>query len=224
MLISLANLQAETKEEIMNLLAERMKLEDPDTIIYSKKARDELDRFMRKHANLFNSLGKKEIFYHLELTYNLFDENRPGPQPHAVYAVHLYSRFHEDYTEEEKKLISERLKDFASKGWLGKKDLETILAAQSKADLRKPIAAVSNKILSVEPAEAPPISAKTVEVEEVTPPEPAIEKPVEDATAEPSEEPVEKSSNWLAWLPARWLWLIGLLVFIVGIAWMLRRK
>ena len=55
-------------------------------------------------------------------------------------------------------------------------------------------------------------------VENVTPSEPANAEPGEaDMPEEPSEEPDEKSSNW-------WLWLIGLLVVVGGLAVVVRRK
>ena len=53
--------------------------------------------------------------------------------------------------------------------------------------------------------------------EEVTEPEPATEEPAEVVVAEASEESAEQSSNW-------WLWLIGLLVFVGGLAVVVRRK
>jgi len=53
-------------------------------------------------------------------------------------------------------------------------------------------------------------------IEEVIVPEPAIEEPVEVVVAEPIEEEVEPSSNWL-------LWLIGAVV-IVGGVFLLRPK
>ena len=52
---------------------------------------------------------------------------------------------------------------------------------------------------------------------EVTAPEPAIDETAEVATAEPSEELAEKSSNW-------WLWLIGAVVVVGGIGLIARRK
>jgi len=56
------------------------------------------------------------------------------------------------------------------------------------------------------------------DVEEVTPPEPAKEEPVEVAAVEVAEETSEQSSQW-------WLWLIGLLVVVVGgLGFVLRRK
>ena len=54
-------------------------------------------------------------------------------------------------------------------------------------------------------------------VEEITPPEPTNDRPVEVSTSKPAEHPEEKSSNW-------WLWLIGLLVVIGGLAVVVRRK
>lgn len=43
-----------------------------------------------------------------------------------------------------------------------------------------------------------------------------VEEPIKVVTPEPSEEPIEKSSNW-------WLWLIGAAVFVGGVL-MFRRK
>lgn len=64
-------------------------------------------------------------------------------------------------------------------------------------------------------------SSEVVEVAEtveVTAPEPAIEEePAEVAVADPVQEDVEQSSNW-------WLWLIGLLVAVGGLAVVVRRK
>lgn len=54
-------------------------------------------------------------------------------------------------------------------------------------------------------------------IEEFKRPEPAIEEPTEVVTTEPSEEPVEQSSNWH-------LWLIGVVVVVGGIALAVRRK
>lgn len=80
-----------------------------------------------------------------------------------------------------------------------------------------------NPIVKVaeEPTVEIPATPPAPEVEEVaqefTAPEPAIEKPAEVVTSEPSEEPVEQSSQW-------WLWLIGLLVALGGLGLVLRRK
>ena len=55
------------------------------------------------------------------------------------------------------------------------------------------------------------------ETQESTAPKPAIEVSAEIVNAEPSEEPVEQTSNW-------WLWLIGLFVVVGGLAVVVRRK
>lgn len=67
---------------------------------------------------------------------------------------------------------------------------------------------------------AAPPSADAVEVmetfqsiEEITPPEEATEV----VTAEPTEDPAEKASNW-------WLWLIGAVVVVGGVGLGVRRK
>ena len=66
--------------------------------------------------------------------------------------------------------------------------------------------------------EAPVITTEEVElIEEVTTPEPAIEESAEVVATEPIKEDVEQSSNW-------WLWLVGLLVVVGGIALAIRRK
>ena len=54
-------------------------------------------------------------------------------------------------------------------------------------------------------------------IEEITAPEPAIEEPAEVIVAEPVEEDVEQSSNWL-------LWLIGALVVVGGVFLLRPRK
>lgn len=59
-----------------------------------------------------------------------------------------------------------------------------------------------------------PIAQDAEVIEEATAPEPATE---ELASAKPSEEPAEQSSNW-------WLWLIGAVVVLAGIGMTLRRK
>lgn len=59
---------------------------------------------------------------------------------------------------------------------------------------------------------------ETVEaVEEVTPPEPATKKPDEVKTPDTTKEPAEQSSN-------SWLWIMGALVVVGGIALAVRRK
>ncbi len=70
--------------------------------------------------------------------------------------------------------------------------------------------------------QVPAVSGETIEpvaevIEEVTTPEPAIESPTEVVTPEPSEEPAEQSSNWF-------LWLLGGLVVLGGLAMVVRRK
>ena len=223
-LFSLVAVKAESKEETMKLLAKKLEFQSPDYDLVDKETMVLRNEFMNKHKKLFDSLGKKEIFYHLELTYSLFDEDRPGLQPHAVYAAHLYSKFYNDYTDEEKKIISERILGFAEQGWLRKEDLEPILAAQSKEDLKKPIATVGNKILFIEPAEASPNSTKTLKMEEVTPLESPIKIPAEDSTDEPYPAPAKPSSNWHDWLADRWLWLLVVAVGVIGLAWAFKRK
>lgn len=54
-------------------------------------------------------------------------------------------------------------------------------------------------------------------IDEVAAPEPAMERNNEVVSLEPSEEPVEKPSNW-------WLWLIGAVVVVGGLAVVFRRK
>ena len=123
-MFSILVVKAEKKEEIMKLLAQRVQLQDPDTFIYSEEARKELAEFKSKHKLLFNSLGKEEIFYHLNLTSELYNEDRPGPQSHAVYAAYLYSKFYSDYTDGEKQKLSNVFNEFLEKGWLRKQDLQ----------------------------------------------------------------------------------------------------
>ena len=60
--------------------------------------------------------------------------------------------------------------------------------------------------------------------EEVTAPEPAIEKPAEVVVAELVEEDVKQSFNWTAWLADRWLWLIGAVVVVGGVFLLRPRK
>lgn len=61
-----------------------------------------------------------------------------------------------------------------------------------------------------------PPNSPVEKVVNVTAPEPATEELAEVVVTEPTEEPVEKSSNW-------WLWLIGLLVVVGGVI-AVRRK
>lgn len=57
----------------------------------------------------------------------------------------------------------------------------------------------------------------TKAVGEVPPPQAVIEKPVEVVMPEPSEELADESSQW-------WLWLVGLMVVVGGLALVVRRK
>tara|TARA_B100001778_G_scaffold242274_1_gene202597 strand:- start:681 stop:1118 length:438 start_codon:yes stop_codon:yes gene_type:complete len=66
------------------------------------------------------------------------------------------------------------------------------------------------------PADPPAPEAVQV-VEEVSPSESAIEEPAEVAPVEVAEETSEQSSQW-------WLWLVGLLVVVGGLALVVRRK
>ena len=67
------------------------------------------------------------------------------------------------------------------------------------------------------PATAPKLEEVAEVVEEVTATEPAIEEPAEVVIAEPVEEDVDSSSNWL-------LWLIGAVVVVGGVFVVRSRK
>lgn len=70
---------------------------------------------------------------------------------------------------------------------------------------------------AVDAASAPPVEEFAEVIEEITAPEPVIEGLDEVVVAKPVDENVEQSSNW-------WLWLIGAVVAVFGIAFILRRK
>lgn len=116
--------KAETREEILKILAAKLKLENPDNAFSDVKEKMKTDNFILEHKKLIDSLGKKEIFYHLELATKLFDRNRPGLQPHAYYAAYLFKKFYEDYTNKEIEKISVEFEKIIQKGWLRKKDVE----------------------------------------------------------------------------------------------------
>ena len=78
-------------------------------------------------------------------------------------------------------------------------------------------AEVSPKNPTAETPSTPPESEIEGDTQESTAPKPATEEPDEVVNAEPTEEPTEQSSNW-------WLWLIGLLVVLGGLAVVVRRK
>lgn len=114
----------ETREEILNILATKLELENSKNDFADAKEKIKTEAFIVEHKKLIDSLGKNEIFYHFELAKNLFDKNRPGLQAHAYYAAYLFKKFYEDYTNEEKEKISGEFKKFIQKGWLRKKDVE----------------------------------------------------------------------------------------------------
>lgn len=86
-------------------------------------------------------------------------------------------------------------------------------------DVPKIIDSVRPKATGVEVSSTSSVEVPSVAktIEESTAREPATEKPAEVDTPEPSEEPVEQSSNW-------WLWLIGAVVVVGGIGLIARRK
>jgi hypothetical protein len=75
----------------------------------------------------------------------------------------------------------------------------------------------NTKPVVTNPAAAAPATELVQVVKEVTPPELAKEELAEPTSIEIVEETPEQSSNW-------WLWLIGLLVVVGGLALVLRRK
>lgn len=92
-------------------------------------------------------------------------------------------------------------------------------------DVQKMLAETGIRVPKPEPYQAPAVAAvpsapapEAVQVvEEVTPPELAIKEPAEVAPVEVVEETPEQSSQW-------WLWLVGLLVVVGGLALVVRRK
>lgn len=217
LLISLGNLKAETKQEILKLIAQKVELGDPDRIIYSKKAKKQYDDFMLKYRGLFDSLGKEEIFYHLDLTSKLYDESRPGFQPHAVYAVYLYAKFYSDYTKEENELISERFEAFFERGWIRKQDMEAFQAAKNEGEHGGAFSNRGKARLNESDAESSIVATQAKEANKVAVSELGIEEPAEAVVAEPIEEDVEQSSN-------SWLWLVGAVIVVGGVLMLCYRR
>ena len=202
--------------EILKLIAEKLHLEGPDNLIVGQKTIDYRNTFMNKHENLFNSLGKEEIFYHLDLAY-ILSRNRPGSQPHAVYAVYLYAKFYSDYTKEENELISERFEAFFERGWIRKQDMEAFQAAKNEGEHGGAFSNRGKARLNESDAESSIVATQAIEANQVAVSEPAIEEPAEAVIAESIEEDVEQSSN-------SWLWLVGAVIVVGGVLMLCYRR
>lgn len=188
LLLCLTIAKAENKQEIMNLLAQRIRLQDPDTLIYSEEARNRLDEFLREHRSLFDSLGKEEIFYHLQLTTDLYSDRQPGYQPHAVYAVYLYTKLENNYTEEENDLIARHFNEFFEKGWLSPRDYKAFQAARQKKSSLRPMSSTGASPRSDVPAATPwPTATGT--------PIPPVATPIQEQTPQPSPTAAETESK-----------------------------
>lgn len=126
-----ASSNAQNNEEIRKFLIEKLRILDPDNIYDDEKKKAADADYLKKHQPLIDSLGKNEIFHHLRLTSDLYTETRPGFQPHAVYALYVYSKFHDKYTKEENEQIVGKIREFADKGWIPKSSYEEFQALQT---------------------------------------------------------------------------------------------
>ena len=119
-LFSLLNVNAENKDEMMRLLAEKLEWENAEELYMDAKQEGQRDAFMHKNRELFNSLKEREIFYYLDLTTTLYDDSEKGVRPTAVRALNLYFIFNGEYTEDEEAHIAERFNYFYKNKWIEK--------------------------------------------------------------------------------------------------------
>jgi len=125
------SLKAETKEQIMEILVEKLKILSPDNDFADKETKTAQADYLKKHQQLLDSLGKDEIISHLELASALYTNRNPVSKPHVTYAMYLYEKFHEDYTEEENEIISRRFNEFFEKKWVIPSEFEKFKALQT---------------------------------------------------------------------------------------------
>lgn len=182
-LVSLfGTLKAETKEEIMNILAKKLEIIDSNNDFPDEETKVRQAEFLKKHQQLIDSLGKDEIFYHLELTSDLFNESRPGFQPPAAYALYLYSKFHDEYSREESEVIANKIRGFAEKGWIPEEDFKRFESIHSQQKTNS----------SASPRESPGSSDKTSTPSFESRPN---DKPQESTTPKISAEQTSKSAE-----------------------------
>jgi hypothetical protein len=196
------SLKAETKEQIMEILVEKLKILSPDNDFADKETKTAQADYLKKHQQLLDSLSKDEIIFHLELASALYTNRNPVSKPHVTYAMYLYEKFHEDYTEEENEIISRRFNEFFEKKWVIPSEFEKFKALQT---VRSTSASLGSGDKSLK---LPFQSRLGDKPQQAT----AAKSPVEQASK--SAEIESLSSSW------RWAIAGGLTVAVIGLLWM----
>lgn len=206
-------LKAETKDEIKEILAKKLYIESPDNDFSDAGTKAAQAAFLMEHQQLLNLLGKDEIFYHLELTSELYSDRRPGFQPHAAYALGLYFKFHDEYSKEENEIIANKIREFAGKGWIPEENFKHFQSIQSQQKSTKS---------SVAPREPKGTSDKTLTPSLESRPN---DEPHESTSPHSSAERDSKSAETDSFIPSmRWPLAVGAIVLGLGLLWTVFKK
>jgi len=113
------SMAADLDETILLALQKRVEITNPDSAPYlSEKEKQEIERFLKENAALFESLGKNETFYYIEL---LKRNSNPSIGPNIVgFALSSYAKHFQDYSRIERLAIESDFAGFVARGYMPK--------------------------------------------------------------------------------------------------------
>lgn len=216
--------------EILPVLEEYIVLSDPHTLSNASPSElSDINKFADKYNALSDELGKREVFYFIELSNRIQKPEFKHLRIVAEVPKH-FLQFYDDYDLNERRIIGDYIWEHYQLGNLSVNSLSKVNLPHVVRHLKDELAVEGGtntgrgykiwKLLDEMGALSAPLTTPTPDiakvVEEATPSKKADENLAEVAPFDVVEETPEQSSQW-------WLWLIWLLVF-VGVILVLRSR